>query len=241
MNIDLYLSSPAPHLDVLRFLYKDATLDIILDIGACEGEDSMRYLRQFPTAKVLAFEPVPNNIQIIKQRITGSEKERFTLSPCAVGGKDGERRLHLSSGRPPHVADDGWDYGNKSSSLLEPADLMSKIHNWIKFESTIPVDVISLPTIFARYALEYVNLIHLDVQGAELEILEGAVSILSRVQCVWLEVADRAIYRGQPTAEDVRRFLELRGFSRILDLRTDGFGDQLYIQPSRFHVRPLPL
>jgi hypothetical protein len=41
---------------------KDSNL-VIFDIGACEGEDSIRYNRLFESASIYSCEPIPDNFK----------------------------------------------------------------------------------------------------------------------------------------------------------------------------------
>lgn len=237
MDLETYLHQAPPHIAIMSLLWKDVPPEVILDVGACEGEDSLRYLSLFPQTRVIAFEPLPANIAKIATVIPEHDKHRFQLVSTAVAGSDGTRRFHVSSGRPPGVPDSDWNYGNKSSSLLNPSDLMHKIHGWLRFDEVISVEAVTMPTIFKRFDLGLVNLIHLDVQGAELEILKASAEVLPRVQSVWLEVSERPIYENQALVGDVEVFMRNAGFSKVLDLRSEGFGDQLYVQPSLLSIR----
>ena len=60
--------------------------------------------------------------------------------------------------------------------------------------------------------LDPVDMIKLDVQGAELQVLEGARRALESVQVLFLEVAVLEYNRGVPLFADVVRFLDERGF-----------------------------
>jgi len=221
---------------VLKFLYKARDPNVILDIGACEGEDSLRYHSIFPRTRILAFEPLPKNAEIIRQALSHEMADSFEFYQCAIGGEDGRGKLHVSAGRPENAASDKWDYGNKSSSLLSPAPLMSRFHAWLKFEQTVTVDVLSLATVFDICGLDVVDFVHLDVQGAELEILRGAGDLVRKVRSVWLEVSDHALYNGQPTSKEVEVFMKSAGFHKLLDTRSGGFGDQFYVQPELYKV-----
>jgi len=55
----------------------------------------------------------------------------------------------------------------------------------------------------------------MDVQGAELEVLNGAVGQLASVDCVKLELSFDQYYRGQSTCADLVGLLQDHGFVRF--------------------------
>jgi hypothetical protein len=47
---------------VLELFENDKSI-VISDLGACEGESSLRYSRIFPASNIYTFEPIPANFQ----------------------------------------------------------------------------------------------------------------------------------------------------------------------------------
>jgi FkbM family methyltransferase len=237
MNIHSYLESIPPHLPLLQFLFSSLSPSVILDIGACEGEDSIRYKRLFPHARVIAFEPNPNNLTKIHKTLLDFGVSDVEVYPYALSSANGTADLHISSGCPEGASGMGqWDYGNKSSSLLRPSALMTQFHRWLKFNSTVKVPTRQLDSLMFELGVAAIDFIHMDVQGAELMILEGSTQILPLVSCLWLEVGTVAIYEDQPSAKTTQEYLESFGFIRILEVLTEGSGDHFYINPKRLKV-----
>lgn len=71
----------------------------VLDIGANVGLFSLWASRKWPEAKILAFEPWPENAEHFKQNHFGNQS--ITLRECAVVGNDDHTRL-MFSGRDNH-------------------------------------------------------------------------------------------------------------------------------------------
>jgi FkbM family methyltransferase len=224
-----YVHSPLPIERELRWLFDPAASITIFDIGACEGEDAVRYARLFPNAAVYAVEPIPDNVARIHDTIARYGATTVTVLPLALSDSSGLSRMYVSSGSPPDIeATDDWDFGNKSSSLLAP-DLHLEVHPWVRFNETISVETRRLDGICAERGIERVDFIHLDVQGAELMVLKGAGSSLSEVTAIWLEVEAVPLYRGQPLKGDVEEFLGARDFRKLKDTVGRVSGDQLWI------------
>lgn len=227
-----YVSTPLPIERELLLLFDPDAPITIFDIGACEGEDAVRYARLFPRAVVYAVEPVPDNVVRLQATLTRHDATKVQVLPYALSNTPGSAVLHVSSGSPPgHRPTDDWDYGNKSSSLLAPEGHL-EVHPWVRFETEITVPTHRLDAICADRQIERLDFLHLDVQGAELMVLEGAGSFLTRVTGIWLEVEAVPLYRGQPLKSDVEEYLEARGFTKVKDTVGDISGDQLWIRGS---------
>lgn len=223
-----YIASPLPIERELRSLLSPEAVRTVFDIGACEGEDSVRYARLFPNATVYAVEPLPRNLPLLQRNAALAGPGRVRILPVALSDRVGTATFYVSSGRPEGQPEDGdWDFGNKSSSLLPP-DRHLEIHPWVHFDETLEVTTETLATVCEEGAVEEIDLIHLDVQGAELAVLAGAGSILERTKVVWLEVEAVPLYQGQPLRSDVQRFMATHGFVRLLDTVGEVSGDQLY-------------
>ena len=59
------------------------------------------------------------------------------------------------------------------------------------------------------------TLVKIDVQGFELQVLQGAVSTLKKVQFVLVESSKVELYEGQALFSDVDQFLTQHGFGLI--------------------------
>lgn len=224
-----YISTPLFYQKyLLHFLNKKKKL-IILDIGSCEGEDSIRYSRLFPNSSIYSFEPLPNNQELIKENIIKYNVKNIELIPFAVDNKIGTSVFYTSSGEPDGMLNEDWTYGNKSSSLLPPGKHLDVLP-WLKFEDKIIVNTISLEHFLEDNNIVEVNLIHLDVQGAELRVLESARKYIEKIQIVWLEVSNVELYKGQPKRVDIERFMTSNGYTLYKSFMNGNFGDQMYVK-----------
>lgn len=231
VDIAGYLAQDSEPLRECRRIFGSAGPAVICDIGACEGEDSVRYARAFPQARILAFEPLPANQAMVRANFARYQTDRGLLIPVALSDRLGEATFHVSSGRPRELfAGEHWNYGNKSSSLLPPA-ASDPMHGWIEFKEAITVPTSTLDAVCAEQGVEHIDFIHMDVQGAELLVLAGAPHMLPRTSAVWLEVSTQELYSGQPLDRDVRQFMAQQGFQLCYSTRHgDGLqGDHLYV------------
>ena len=229
VSLDDYLRRPSEVAGELsRMFDRDAPI-VIFDVGACEGEESIRYARQFPRARIFSFEPLPANQRLVRENFSRYGTSTAELVPLALSDRAGQATFHVSSGRPPKLfAGEAWNYGNKSSSLLPPAET-KPMFGWIEFKESVPVPCDTLDHFCAQRAIERIDFMQLDVQGAEALVLAGATAMLPRVQSIWMEVANREQYRGQKLRTEVESFLRRRGFVLTFEANRGDESDQFYV------------
>lgn len=220
--------------ELLDIFSRDDSL-VVFDIGACEGEDSIRYANLFVKANIYAFEPRPDNIEKIKTNLINYNKSNIIIIPEALSKQEGIAEFYLSSGSPEQSDyNKDWDFGNKSSSLLPPGTEMKKHHDWLKFEDRIEVQTNTLKNFCQNHLIKEIDFIHLDVQGAELMVLEGASELIHNIKVIWMEVEAVSLYKNQPLKPAIEKFMRSKGFIKIKDTVNNVAGDQLYINSKYF-------
>lgn len=232
-------SEPEIGKELLHFFDRSDAL-VIVDAGACEGEDSIRYGRFFPNATIYSFEPHPGNIGKFRRNLEEFPNPKIHLVEKALADKPGKMKLFESSGRPEGVeAEAEWDFGNKSHSLLEPGKL-GVYYPWLKFSSTVDVDVTTLADFAKTNKVQHIDLLHADVQGAEKLLLEGAGDLLPRISTIWIEASNVALYKNQVLKKDLESFLEKRGFSKVIDKVGKVDGDLFFVSNRLFTPNEKP-
>jgi FkbM family methyltransferase len=223
------LSEPEIKAD-LNLLFAPNEKLVIFDIGACEGEDSIRYSRMFPNARIHLFEPRPDNLKKIDQNLRDFKCTSVAVSSLALSNAAGEATFYLSSGKPDEAQSaSDWDFGNKSSSLLPPGEKMKEHTSWLEFKDQLVVQTERLDTYCASHNIVRIDLIHMDVQGAELMVLEGAGAMLQNIAAIWLEVEAVELYKNQPLRQDIERFMSEYHFVCVKSTVNNVAGDQLYL------------
>ena len=209
----------------------------IFDIGSCEGENSIRYSRFFPNAKIYAFEPLPDNIKHIKKNINQYNCSNIQLEEVGLSDSIGASTFYVSSGTPDEYANMNfdWNFGNKSSSLLQPG-VSKQIHPWLKFEDTVTIQTDTIDHFCKSRNIDHVDFIHMDVQGAELMVLKGGNSILSNIVSIWMEVESVPLYQNQPLKIDVEQFMRSHNFIKVADTVNEVSGDQFWLNNNLIQV-----
>ncbi|MEZ5054534.1 MAG: FkbM family methyltransferase [Chitinophagales bacterium] len=226
-----YIHNPTLQLQekiLTSIISKDESI-CIFDIGACEGENSIRYARLFPKATIYTFEPLPSNFDLVIQNKEKYRVENMHPISSCLSNTIGETTFHLSSGNPDDKEMKDWNFGNKSSSILPPEKTL-EVHPWLKFEKTIKVPTTTLIDFCKQHAISTVDYIHMDVQGAELMVLQGAGDFINQIKMIWLEVEAEELYKGQPLEKDIANFMLQHHFVKIEDTVYTTAGDQFWVQ-----------
>jgi len=222
--------------ELLRLFNRNEKLTIF-DIGGCEGEDSLLYAKLFKNSSVYVFEPLPENQKLILNNLERYNAASVQLVPVALSDENGFSDFYVSSGQPAVRSDyPDWDFGNKSSSLLPPEEVLQQV-DWLKFDAVIKVRTRTLLQIALEYNIETIDFIHMDVQGAELKVLQGAGDFLHRIKAVWLEIAETRLYKNQPLRSEVETSMQEKGFQLIKTELEGKTGNQLYINNNFFKLK----
>ena len=84
-------------------------------------------------------------------------------------------------------------------------------------ETLAPIEVqgVSLNSLCASHRLDQLDILKMDIQGAELMALRGACGLLDRqaIGLIALEVLFQPLYRDQPTFWDIADHLRFRGYA----------------------------
>jgi FkbM family methyltransferase len=138
-------------------------LESVLDIGANVGYYSVRFGKGGrDDLQVHAFEPLPKSCRTLAANLAlNGLSQRIKIHQFALGNKDDSARLFV-----PHTS------GTSAASL---ADLHPD-------ESSDVVDVITrrLDSVFPEMGLSGVDLMKMDVEGAEAYVIDGGWQTISR-------------------------------------------------------------
>ena len=167
----------------------------IVDVGAMNtGDDPYRPLAESVGCELIGFEPVEEEC-----RKLNAEGRGATFLPYVIG--DGSERTF-------HECKAAYN-----SSLLEPnLPLLERFTGFaelFKVVSTSKVRTRRLDDVREAGGAEFLKL---DVQGAELMVLDGAPRTLRSVLVVHTEACFLPLYKEQPLFADIDRRLRGEGF-----------------------------
>jgi FkbM family methyltransferase len=228
-NTEEFIKNDLPHKSELLKHFSVHDKLTIFDIGSCEAEDSIRYSLLFPNAEIYAFEPLPANYVKCQNNIAKYKKQNIKLFNVALSNTIGNSDFYVSNGSPDEKTNTAeWDYGNKSSSLLAP-DKVKEVFKWLKFDDKVTVKTSTIHNVCLNEGVSQIDIVHMDVQGAELLVLQGAGKWIQKIKVIWLEAENVTLYKDQPLKKDIEQFMKAQGFVKTLDSVVGVAGDLFYV------------
>lgn len=190
-----FLASWEENFDRQIYQFKPRTKDVrILDCGANVGVSSLFFHRNFPNAKITAFEPDPKIFAYLKNNLAQAGAHQIELVAKAV----------WSSSTTLRFQSEGSDAG--------------------RIEAAPGKNLIEIPAVRLRDFLnEPVDLLKMDIEGAETEVLPDIADSLQPVENIFLEYHS---FAGQP-----------QRLGRVIQLLTEA-GFRVHVQPMNVAAQP---
>lgn len=167
---------------------------VFWDIGANIGYFTLVAAQALNhSGQVIALEPGANAFALLAGNISLNPFANIRLFPLAASDREGQAVLYLS----PHQAD-------SSANLFLPAPEQS---------CREMVATISLDTLLAREHLTPPRLIKVDVEGAEMEVLQGATGLLAgAAPLLLLEMEEKNLIAAGSSRAQIQEFLAGYGY-----------------------------
>lgn len=159
----------------------------VIDVGANVGFFATRFARWVGSGgTVIAIEPEAGNARVLRSEALRAGLAHIECVEAAAAARVGQGHLVLN---PNHPAD------HRLGS------------------SGVAVDLVTIDGLMAERAWPPVSLIKIDVQGAELDVINGAVETLSRARpALYIEVDDEALIAQGASASALATRLEMLGY-----------------------------
>ena len=185
--------------------YQVKSGDIVAEMGAYRGYYCMYLSKQVgPGGRVIAIEPLESNLHFLKKNIDSNNLTNVTIIPKGVWKKSDTLTFRRSED----------DYQSSSIRLnYEEAD-----------EFQVKVD--SLDTIFREQKLDKIDFTIIQLNGAELEALEG----LDTYQPMNMAIAARYSKGEIPVSKLIKRHLEAKHYRVTISAR-----DYVFAKKEAYH------
>jgi FkbM family methyltransferase len=151
------------------FLSPDA---VMVDVGANQGEVSLFAARRLSQGRVIAFEPAPSNYARLLANARLNSLDNIVALDHCLGEQAGSATLFFPDDQST-LHRDGWNEG--VSSLFADGS---------GTQCSCTVAVRRMDDVFDEMALERLDLMKIDVEGAELPVLRGGRETLQRFRPV---------------------------------------------------------
>jgi len=155
-------------------VYEDFTCDLLLnlskgkmlfiDIGAHYGYYTLLVGTKHPDCKIIAFEPVPENFEILKQNVALNQLKNTELHNLAISDSNELRKLEVTE-----ASDTCSFYGHPWSATINQIDVRTvRLEDFLAATPTVPI------------------IIKMDTEGHEPHILQGMKNLLKNSEDIKL-------------------------------------------------------
>ena len=174
---------------------------VIFDVGANIGDITRKYRSLFPGAMIYAFEPFSESFACLDR--AARKDNRIVACRLAFGGTEGIGVLRVNSSGP-------------TNSLLQTEESAASFWGSGLMETTTTVDVelSTIDTFCDQRDIHEIDVLKIDTQGTELEILRGAIKMLTarKIRLVYMEMIIAPSYKGQAKPHETMYFFDKLGY-----------------------------
>lgn len=203
---------------------------IIFDIGSRDCVQSIEFYHTFPNAKIFAFECNPNTLHICRKNIE-PYNDRITLIEGAVCDYDGTITFYPINQKETKTT---WVDGNPGASSLFLSNGTYEHETYVQDE--IKTNCHRLDTVMEKYNIKKVDIIWMDLQGAELLALKSLGEFLKYVKYIHTEVSHREMYTGQVMFKELNHFMMSNNFVIKNNLSMKGWQEDVIYEKKSFTI-----
>jgi FkbM family methyltransferase len=140
----------------------------IIDAGANIGLSSLYFAARYPQAHIISIEPEPSNFELLRTNV--ADHSLVTPLQIALAAADGELQI-----TDPGLG--SWGFRSWGGEAVR--------------DGGVTVPALCLNSILDLYGINRVNVLKMDIEGAEKDILECCVPWIDRVDVLVAELHDR--------------------------------------------------
>jgi len=148
----------------------------IIDAGANVGYTAVWFAERYPKAQVIAIEPDTENFEILCANV--AHESRIIPMLAAVTPKGAPRQRVVFGSEQGHPA------GFRTLDIDDSAEAG---------EDTDAVDAVDIASLMERFDIEHLDLLKMDIEGAERAVFDDCADWIDRVEAIIVEVHDRLV------------------------------------------------
>jgi FkbM family methyltransferase len=170
----------------------------VIDGGANRGAFTDAFLQLHRPERLVLVEAIPELAEKLRARYAGNPA--ISVIAAALSDKNGEARFEINR--------------SEASSSLLPIDPRNTawFNRDLAVARTVQVPTLTLPALMEDQRLHTIDLLKLDLQGAERFVLTGGATVLDRVRVIYTEIFFEQLYAGAWLFSEMNEFLAGHGF-----------------------------
>lgn len=185
----------------LKMILKKYQINIVLDVGANNGQFAEDLRRIDYNGKIISFEPTSNAFKVLKE--TSQNDPDWDIHQLALGRQNGEQKIHVAHSTvfTSFLKANDWceqEFGKDSLGSKEETVIVRRLDEVLK-------ETVSDLTQAKIY-------LKMDTQGYDLEVFKGLGNMYEKIFALQSEMSVVPIYQDMPHLTDSISFFEKAGF-----------------------------
>jgi FkbM family methyltransferase len=190
------LREPSPN--VLDDYLPKTDAIVLVDVGAHNGGFTAAMCQQWNVVRAILVEPLAEQAEMLRTKFAA---QGFEIVNAAASSEVGTTMLNA--------------YGfAETSSILPIKQGLTELEGFdTTSRGTVPCPMVTLDSITEK--VERVDLLKIDVQGAEHLALAGATSLMKKTRLIWIEVSFKPLYEGSSVFHEIYAMIDAAGFRLV--------------------------
>ena len=175
-------------------------IDLVLDVGANDGQFGNMLRNEGYKGVIHSFEPVSHSFVSLQKTCLNDEK--WSAHKLAMGAACGKDTINVTA-------------ASDMSSFLNPNAFGERKFEKINVVHREMVEIETLDGFLPRQITDLNKrriFLKMDTQGYDLKVLEGSLNVMDHITCLLTEISLIPIYSGMPHYLDALRKYEEYGF-----------------------------
>ncbi|MBT6121510.1 FkbM family methyltransferase [bacterium] len=206
-----------------KYLNLKVDVQTVFDVGSRDCEQSVEFHEHFPSASIFAFEANPQTVPICEK--IAANYDNITVIPKAVNDYDGTCTFYQIDTENYSASPIPKSYKNKEilykaggSSLIKHAhfDVGKGLNT-----KAVDVNCTRLDSFCTANKISTVDILWMDLEGAEFKALQSLGPAISKVKIMQLEAQIHKKGSSNYSFEELRTYLSKYGFDYVDKKRVD--------------------
>ena len=196
--------------------YIGEDINVIFDIGALEGGDSLRFSSWYPSAKIYTIEASPHNFEMMKKKF-GDKKPNINMFNYTMSNENGIVSFYQTT--YPDNTVEGNDFMVMGSIYDIKEEKKAKHH--LKNIDTIEINAITFDSFCEINDITSIDFAHIDVEGAGFDVISGMNNVLPKM--IFIEQEGIEFFKNKTTGGNANllNLFKNKGYELILSLSND--------------------
>jgi len=179
---------------------------VIIEAGAFRGQDTIKAATIWPEGHIIAFEPDPYSFKELERNVSSVGLTNVEIHNLALNSYNGTALFNVCLG--PNNNEPAYSYASSLLPLKKGMEVFCR-------GPQITVPCVTLDQWCAENQVETIDLLRLEVEGAEYNVLKSSPNILKNVKMLHIKTHIHPHRLGMTNYPALKEFLEKSNFILI--------------------------